>query len=84
MYLHYLDPTNRKKEVSVVRIEKLAQVLPHVITDYNLSCCRLYKYQKVGLKKNMESWNVLACTGSKSLITEMVEVWESTHYCQKL
>ena len=33
MYLHYLDPTNRKKEVSVVRIEKLAQVLPHVITE---------------------------------------------------
>ena len=33
MYLDYLDPTNHQKEVSVVRIGKLAQVLTHVITE---------------------------------------------------
>ena len=33
MYLKYLDPTNRKKKISVVRIGKLAQLLPHIITE---------------------------------------------------
>ena len=33
MYLKYLDHTNHKKEISVVRIGKLAQFLPHVITE---------------------------------------------------
>ena len=28
----YLDPTNHKKEISVVRIGKLAQLLSHVTT----------------------------------------------------
>ena len=32
MYLKYLDPTNHKKEISVVRIGKLAQLLSHVTT----------------------------------------------------
>ena len=33
MYLTCVEPANRKKEISVVRIGKLAQLLPHVITE---------------------------------------------------
>ena len=36
MYLKYLDPTNHKKEISVVRIGKLAQLLSHVITEQEI------------------------------------------------
>ena len=32
MYLKYLDPTNHKKEISVVRIGKLVQLLSHATT----------------------------------------------------
>ena len=32
MYLKYLDPTNDKKEISVVRIGKLVQLLSHATT----------------------------------------------------
>ena len=33
IYLKYLDPANRKKEISVVKIGKLAQLLSHVINE---------------------------------------------------
>ena len=33
MYLTCVEPAIRKKEISVVRIGNLAQLLPHVITE---------------------------------------------------
>ena len=37
IYLKYLDLVNWKKEISVVRIGKLAQLLPHVITEQEVT-----------------------------------------------
>ena len=72
MYLKCLDPANCRKTISVARIGHLGQLLPHVITEQevtlvietaNSNCCRLSKSQIGGLRKKMENWNVLTCTG---------------------
>ena len=50
IYLKYLDPANCKKEISIVRIGKLAQVLPYVIAEKQvtaaLGCTSLRKFVK--------------------------------------
>ena len=64
MYLKCLDPANCRKTISVARIGHLGQLLPHAITEQevtlvietaNSNCCRLSKSQIGGLRKKMEN-----------------------------
>ena len=91
MHLKCLDPANRKKTKSVARIGKLEQLLPHVWGNWMRSYISTRPIQTaagwaslVGLRKKMESWNALTCTGPKSLIFKMLHEKGSTHFCWKL
>ena len=37
VYLRCLDPTRRKENISITQIEKLAEMLPHVVQEREVS-----------------------------------------------
>ena len=79
MYLKCLDPANCRKTISVARIGHLGQLLPHVITEQevtlvietaNSNCCRLSKSQIGGLRK--------AVCHCKTQMLVWIEVFQTT------